>query len=150
MLRLRLLATDKAQAGPGCRSRYAATQVHDYDRPRLEILIKYISRPPVAMYRLSKAGGGLLQNKLKTPFRDGKTHVLLSPEEHLEKPTAIITRPRSHNTKYSAVFAPHDPLRETVTIRPEMKKGFESPKYFGLFVTNLSRQMSKLATHPHR
>jgi hypothetical protein len=107
---------------------HAATQVHDYDRPRLEKLIKYISRPPVAMHRLSKAGGGLLQYKLKTPFRDGKTHVLLSPEELLEKLTAIIPRPRSHNTKYSGVFAPHHPLRETVTIRPEMKKGFESPK----------------------
>ncbi len=107
---------------------HAATRVHDYDRPRLEKLIKYISRPPVAMERLSKAPGGLLQYKLKTPFRDGKTHVLLSPEELLEKLTAIIPRPRSHNTKYSGVFAPHHPIRETVTLRPEMKKGFESSK----------------------
>jgi hypothetical protein len=107
---------------------HAATRVHDYDRPQLEKLIKYISRPPVATGRLSKAPGGLLQYKLKTPFRDGKTHVLLSPEELLEKLTAIIPRPRSHNTKYSGVFAPHHPFREAVTLRPEMKKGFESSK----------------------
>jgi hypothetical protein len=71
-----------------------ATRVHDHDRPRLEMLIKYISRPPVAMKRLSKAPGGLLQYKLKTPFRNGKTYVLLSPEELMEKLTAIILKRR--------------------------------------------------------
>jgi hypothetical protein len=55
---------------------HAATAVGEYERKRLEQLIRYISRPPVANSRLKKRGDGTFTYKLKTPWDNGKiTHV---------------------------------------------------------------------------
>ena len=43
------------------------------------LVCRYISRPAVAVDRLSLTEQGLIRYRLKTPFRDGTTHVLFEP-----------------------------------------------------------------------
>jgi hypothetical protein len=46
-------------------------------RDKLEHLARYVARPPVATERLSLTEGGLVRCALKTPYRDGTTHIIL-------------------------------------------------------------------------
>jgi hypothetical protein len=104
---------------------HAATAVGEYERKRLEQLIRYISRPPVANSRLKKRSDGTFTYKLKTPWDNGKiTHVLFSGEELLEKLTAIIPTPRAHLSKNCGVFSSHHRMRPKIILMPEIKKGF--------------------------
>ena len=104
---------------------HAATAVHESDRKKLEQLIRYISRPPVANHRLKKQKGGTYTYKLKTPWNSGQiTHVKFSGEELIEKLMAIIPTPRAHMSKHCGVFSSHHRLRDQIILRPEIKKGF--------------------------
>ncbi len=47
-------------------------------RDKLEHLARYVSRPPVATERLSLTEGGWVRLALKTPYRDGTTHVAVT------------------------------------------------------------------------
>ena len=46
---------------------------------KLERLCRYISRPAVAEQRLSLTPNGNVRYQLKTPYRDGTTHVIFEP-----------------------------------------------------------------------
>lgn len=48
--------------------------------------------------------------KLKTPWSDGTTHLLLSGMELLEKISALIPPPRVNLVRYHGVLAPHGPV----------------------------------------
>ena len=45
----------------------------------MERLCRYIARPPIATGRLSITGQGQVRYTLKTPYRDGTTHVVFAP-----------------------------------------------------------------------
>ena len=45
-------------------------------RDKVERLARYVSRPPVATERLSLTQAGNVRYALKTPYRDGTTHVI--------------------------------------------------------------------------
>ncbi len=60
--------------------------------------------------------------KLKTPWHDGTSHLLLTPSEFLEKLAAIVPPPRAHLVKWGGVFAPNSPLRRKVILKPGVKK----------------------------
>ena len=49
------------------------------ERDKLERLCRYIARPAVATQRLSLTAQGQVRYQLKTPYRDGTTHVLFEP-----------------------------------------------------------------------
>jgi phage terminase large subunit-like protein len=49
-------------------------------------------RPPRAFF----AGGGTL----KTPYRDGTTHVMFEPLDFMARLAALVPRPREHLTRY--------------------------------------------------
>ncbi len=49
------------------------------ERKKLERLCRYISRPAVSEKRLSLTPHGNLRYQLKTPYRDGTTHVIFEP-----------------------------------------------------------------------
>ncbi|TWW08405.1 hypothetical protein E3A20_24660 [Planctomyces bekefii] len=59
-------------------------------------LIEYIARGPLSNERLEITDDGKVKLKLKTAWRDGTSHLLLSPHEMLEKIAAIIPPPKSH------------------------------------------------------
>ena len=83
-------------------------------REKLEHLARYVSRPPVATERLSLTEGGQVRCALKTPYRDGTTHVIFEPEDFIARLAALVPKPRAHLTRYHGVFAPASPDRARV------------------------------------
>ena len=57
---------------------------------------------------------GNLKYKLKRPWANGKTHVVFSPLEFIEKLCALVPQPRMHLVKYSGVLAPNSKMRKGV------------------------------------
>jgi hypothetical protein len=53
------------------------------ERKKLEQLCRYITRPAISEKRLSLTGQGHVRIQLKTPYRDGTTHVVLEPLEFM-------------------------------------------------------------------
>jgi len=64
-------------------------------------------RPPLAVGRLAVVDEKTLAFALKTPWSDGTTHLLLSPEELIEKLAALVPPPRLNLLRYHGVLAPH-------------------------------------------
>jgi hypothetical protein len=101
----------EALASPRCAtvsgfSLHANTAVHAGDRQRLERLVRYCARPPLAIERLEPLADGRLLYRFKRAFRDGTTHVVFEPLEMLEKLAALVPVPKSHLVRYSGVLAP--------------------------------------------
>ena len=59
---------------------------------------------------------GNVRYQLKTPYRDGTTHVLFEPLDWLARLAALVLRPRVNLTRYHGVFAPNSPHRASVTM----------------------------------
>jgi hypothetical protein len=57
-------------------SLHAGVAAKAHERKKLERLCRYISRPAVSEQRLSLTPNGNVRYKLKTPYRDGTTHVI--------------------------------------------------------------------------
>ena len=62
---------------------------------------------------------GWVQLRLKRPWSDGTTHILLDPLDFLSKLAALVPPPRVHLLRYSGVFAPNAKLRPHVVPRPQ-------------------------------
>ncbi len=60
-------------------SLHAGVAAEDLQRDKLERLCRYISRPAVSTERLSRLSDGRIRYALKTPYRDGTTHVVFEP-----------------------------------------------------------------------
>jgi hypothetical protein len=103
---------------------HAKVGVAAHARDRLLQLIKYVTRPPVSNERLSRKENGDLLYELKTPWSDGATAILLSPEELCEKMAALVPPPNSHLTRYSGVFSSRSKWRNKVVPCPEKRTGF--------------------------
>jgi hypothetical protein len=106
-------------------SLHANTHINPHQRDRLAKLIEYIARGPLSNERLELTADRKVKLRLKTPWSDGTTHLLLSYGEFMEKLTALIPPPRSHLVRWAGVFAPHSPFRKEITLKPENKKGFQ-------------------------
>jgi len=59
-------------------------------------------------------GAGQVVLKLKTPWRDGTTHLVMSPLEFMQRLAALVPRPRLHLIRFHGVLAPNAKLRELV------------------------------------
>ena len=75
-------------------SLHAAVRVEAHERKRLEQLCRYITRPALADERVQLNAAGQVELKLKTPWRDGTTHLVMSPLEFLQRLAALVPRPR--------------------------------------------------------
>jgi hypothetical protein len=60
-------------------SLHAGVAARSDQRAKLERLCRYICRPAVAEKRLSLTQNGHVRYELKTPYRDGTTHVIFTP-----------------------------------------------------------------------
>jgi hypothetical protein len=69
----------------------------------------------VAVERLALTPQGRVRYRLKTPYRDGTTHILLEPLDFLARLAALVPPPRVHLTRYHGVFAPPAALRAAIT-----------------------------------
>jgi hypothetical protein len=95
-------------------SLHAAVRVQANDRKRLEQLCRYITRPALSDERIQLNAAGQVQLKLKTPWRDGTTHLVMSPLEFMQRLAALVPRPRLHLIRFHGVLAPNAKLRALV------------------------------------
>jgi hypothetical protein len=89
------------------------------DREKLEKLIRYMARGPVATARLSEGNNTLLY-KMKTPWKDGTTHVSFSHLDFIARLVALIPPPRMNMVRYHGAFAPN--FKDRRFIVPQAKK----------------------------
>jgi hypothetical protein len=68
----------------------------------------------VAAERLALTDSGYIRYTLKTPYRDGTTHVMFEPMDFIARLVALVPKPRVHLTRYHGVFAPANALRDRV------------------------------------
>ena len=85
---------------------HGAVTVAGEDRERLEQLCRYLLRPPIAQERLALRSDGTVLVTLKTPWRDGTTHLCFEPVTLLERLAALTPRPRINVVLYHGVLAP--------------------------------------------
>jgi hypothetical protein len=105
----------RGAANAGGFSLHAGLDIQPHQREKLERLCRYVSRPPMAVERLALTSSGQVRYQLKTPFRDGTTHIVLEPLDLMARLAALVPPPRMHLTRFHGVFAPHSQLRAAVT-----------------------------------
>jgi hypothetical protein len=101
-------------------SLHAGVMAEAHQRDKLGRLCRYISRPAVSEKRLSLTSmsltsSGLIRYQLKTPYRNGTTHVIFEPLDFIAKLAALVPKPRVNLTRFHGVFAPRNKLRDKVT-----------------------------------
>lgn len=99
-------ATDKPTVQGRCAvafgaSLHAGVYVPANDRRRLERLVRYTARPPLATERLERLADGRLRYRLRHPWRDGTTQVVLEPPQLMRRLAALIPPPRQHQVRIS-------------------------------------------------
>ncbi|MCA3181376.1 MAG: transposase [Burkholderiales bacterium] len=88
-------------------SLHAGVRVQAHDRKRLEQLCRYITRPSLSDERVQLNAAGQVELKLKTPWRDGTTHLVMAPLEFMQRLAARATEGRPSGTRAAAEAAPH-------------------------------------------
>jgi hypothetical protein len=130
-------------------SLHAGVAAKAQQRDKLERLCRYITRPALSEKRLSLTAQGNIRYRLaapahpcargiracmhiKTPYRDGTTHVVFEPLDFIARLAALVpaapahpcargirtsmyVKPRVNLTRFHGVFAPNSNLRSRVT-----------------------------------
>ncbi len=96
-------------------SLHAGVAAEAHESHKLEKLCRYITRPAISEKRLSIALQGRVRYQLKTPWRNGTTHVEWDPVDFIAKLAALVPPPRAHLTRFHGVFAPNAALRAQLT-----------------------------------
>ena len=104
-------------------SLHAAVRCEADDRQALKQLCRYIARPALANERVQTNAAGQVVLKLKTVWRDGTTHLVMSPLEFMQRLAALVPRPGLHLIRFGVritslreVSGP--PLREHGVLAP--------------------------------
>jgi hypothetical protein len=112
-------------------SLHAAVRWRADQRTELEQLCRYITRPAIANERLKRNRAGQVVLQLKSPYKDGTTHIVMEPLEFMERLAALVPRPRLHLIRFHGALAPTRscavksfPLRQNVppSLRPVTPK----------------------------
>jgi hypothetical protein len=104
-------------------SLHSAVRVEANDRKRLELLCSYITRPALSDERVQLNAAGQVELQLKTPWRDGTTHLVMSPLEFMQRLAALVPRP--HLIRFHGVLARNAKLRALVV--PQRPPDQEKP-----------------------
>jgi hypothetical protein len=96
-------------------SLHAGVATKTRERKKLERLCRYISRPAASEKRLALTSQGNVRYQLKTPYRDGTTHVIFEPLDLMAKLAALVPKPRANLTRYHGVLGPNRKQRIFVT-----------------------------------
>jgi len=86
-------------------SLHAGVVAQHWERKKLERLCRYISRPAISEKRLSVTPAGNIRYQLKTPYRDGTSHVVFEPMDFLARLAALVLKPRVNLTRFLGDFA---------------------------------------------
>jgi Putative transposase/Transposase zinc-binding domain len=112
VLSLQSLPSTGERSTPGlCANRHgfslhAAVRCGAEQRKPLEHLCRYITRPAIANERLKRNAAGQVVLQLKSAYRDGTTHVVMSPLEFMQRLAALVPRPRLHLSPASTACSP--------------------------------------------
>ena len=96
-------------------SLHAGVSAQSHQRDKVERLCRYIARPAVSTHRLERLPDGTLSYELKTPYKNGTTHVVFEPLDFIARLAALVPKPRFHLTRFHGVFAPNSKHRAAVT-----------------------------------
>ena len=100
-------------------SLHAAVRWGADQRKELEHLCRYITRPAIANERLKRNRAGQVVLQLKSAFKDGTTHIVMSPLEFMQRLAALVPRPRLHLIiRFHGVLAPNAKLRGEIVPSP--------------------------------
>jgi hypothetical protein len=99
-------------------SLHAAVRWRADQRVELEQLCRYITRPAIANERLKRNRAGQVVLQLKSPYKDGTTHIVMEPLEFMERLAALVPRPRLHLIRFHGVLAPNAKLRSQIVPAP--------------------------------
>ena len=92
----------------------ASVTIVQWDRHGLERLVRYCARPPLSQERLGRLNDETLVYTLRKPTIDGRTELVLTPLELLDRLAHLVTPPRIHKHRYCGVLAPNAKLRRAV------------------------------------
>ena len=96
-------------------SLHAGVAARAHQRWKVERLCRYIARPVISEQRLSLTSTGKVRYELKTPFRNGTTHVIFEPLDFMARLAALVPKPRVNLTRFHGVFAPNSKHRALAT-----------------------------------
>jgi hypothetical protein len=82
---------------------HAAVRWRADQRTELEQLCRYITRPAIANERLKRNRAGQVVLQLKSPYKDGTTHIVMEPLKFMERLAALVPRPPASSS---------DPVRQ--------------------------------------
>lgn len=122
MLTLKTAPTQNVQLQPDKKycvnangfSLHAGVRCAMNQRKELEHLCRYITRPAISHERLTCNQNGQVVLTLKTPYRDGTTHIVMSPLEFMQRLAALVPRPRLNLIRFHGVLAPNAKLRPMI------------------------------------
>lgn len=103
-------------------SLHAGVKIGHKNREGLERLARYVSRPAYAKDRVELGNDGEVFWRLKTPWRDGTTHLKFSEEEFLERLISLIPPPRINLIRYHGVFSPRHAERSISILKKKSKR----------------------------
>jgi hypothetical protein len=83
-------------------SLHAGVAARAEQRQKLERPCLYVGRPAITEQRLSLTPNGNIRYQLKTPYRDGTTHVIFGPLEFIARLAALVPKPRVNLTRLDA------------------------------------------------
>jgi hypothetical protein len=106
-------------------SLHAGVSAKAGQRDKLERLCRYISRPPVSVHRLSLTQNGKIRYELKTPYRNGTTHMIFEPLDFISKLAALVPVPGANLTRFHGVFAPNSRYRAAIINQASDNKPLE-------------------------
>jgi hypothetical protein len=92
----------------------AAVAFAAHEREGIERLCRYVTRPALALERLSTNEVGHVVYQLKAPHHDGTTHFVFEPLDFLARLAALVPRPRGNLVRYHGILAPNARHRSRV------------------------------------
>ena len=98
-------------------SLHAGVAARADQRQKLERLCRYISRPAISEKRLSVTPNDNVRYQLKTPYRDGTTHVIFEPPDFISRLAALVPKPRVNLTRFHGGFALNSTPRSVQSLR---------------------------------
>jgi len=93
---------------------HAGVRIEAHDRAGREKLLRYCTRAPLSLERLSMTRDGRVAYQLQRPWRRGETHRVMEPVELLARLSALIPPPRHPLLRFHGVLAPHSSWRTSV------------------------------------
>ena len=122
VLTLKTVPVQEIRSQPGSKccvnahgfSLHAGVRCAMNQRKELEHLCRYITRPAIANERLALNSAGQVVLTLKTPYRDGTTHIVMSPLEFMQRLAALVPQPRLNLIRFHGVLAPNAKLRAEI------------------------------------